>query len=87
MCLNDYLILGIFTFGFVALVGFFMTKTTGFGKYTTSSLLLILVTTISSLLFVGNKIEAEIMTNILFAVIGFAGGLFTGKENGNASNK
>lgn len=82
MTLNEWLTLGIFIIGAGSLVGFFITKTPGFGKYTTSALLLILVVTISSLLYVGGKIEGETMANIIFAVFGFAGGLFTGK-NGN----
>lgn len=82
MTLNEWLTLGIFIIGAGSLVGFFITKTPGFGKYTTSALLLILVVTISALLYVGGKIEGETMANIIFAVFGFAGGLFTGK-NGN----
>lgn len=78
---SEWLLIGIFILGTGSLMGFFCTKTSGFGKYTTSALLLILVVTISSLLYVGGKIEGEIMGNIIFAVFGFAGGLFTGKEN------
>jgi len=82
MTADDWLTIGIFVIGVGSLVGFFATKTEGFGKYTTSALLLILVVTVSALLYVGGKIESETMANIIFAVFGFAGGLFTGK-NGN----
>ncbi len=82
MTANEWLTIGIFVIGVGTLIGFFVTKTPGFGKYTTSALLLILVVTISALLYAGGKIEGETMANIIFAVFGFAGGLFTGK-NGN----
>lgn len=81
MTINEWLMVGIFVIGAGALLGFFMTKTEGFGKYTTSALLLILVVTLSALLYVGGKIESETMANIIFAVFGFAGGLFTGKNS------
>lgn len=81
MTANEWLSIGIFILGAGALLGFFVTKSEGFGKYTTSALLLILVVTISALLYVGGKIEGETMANIIFAVFGFAGGLFTGKNN------
>ena len=80
MTINEWLMISIFIIGVGALIGFFCTKTKGFGKYTTSALLLILVVTISSLLYVGGKIEDETMANIIFAVFGFAGGLFTSGE-------
>ncbi len=80
MTMNEWLMLGIFVIGTGALLGFFMTKTEGFGKYTTSALLLILVVTLSALLYVGGKIKSETIANIIFAVFGFAGGLFTGKD-------
>jgi hypothetical protein len=80
MTINEWLMVGIFIIGAGSLIGFFITKTPGFGKYTTSALLLILVVTISALLYVGGKIEGETMANIIFAVFGFAGGLFTGKN-------
>lgn len=82
MTFNEWLTLGVFVIGAGALVGFFVTKTEGFGKYTTSTLLLILVVTISALLYTANKIEGDTMANIIFAVFGFAGGLFTGKNSG-----
>lgn len=82
MTMNEWLMVGIFIIGVGSLIGFFVTKTPGFGKYTTSALLLILVVTISALLYVGGKIEGETMANIIFAVFGFAGGLFTGKNGG-----
>jgi uncharacterized membrane protein YoaT (DUF817 family) len=77
---NAWLLLAIFVVGLVALIGFFVTKTKGFGRYATSAFLLLLVVVLSALLFAAGKLEGQILTNILFAIIGFAGGLFTAKE-------
>lgn len=77
---NGWLLLGVFVVGLVALIGFFVTKTKGFGRYATSAFLLLLVVVLSAMLFAAGKLEGQILANILFAVIGFAGGLFTAKE-------
>ncbi len=79
MC-NTLLIISICILIIGTLYGFFKTKTEGFGRFATSTLLLIFVISISSLLYVGGKLEAQIMVNVLFAVIGFAGGLFASKN-------
>lgn len=78
--INLWLFLGVFAVGFVALIGFFVTKTKGFGRFATSTFLLLLVTVVSSLLFIADKLDGQVLANIFFAVIGFAGGLFTGKD-------
>ena len=80
MTTNEWLMLAIFIFGAGSLFGFFKTKKEGFGRFTTSALLLILVVTVSAMLFAGGKIESAAMINVVFAVFGFAGGLFTGKD-------
>ncbi len=64
----------------VALIGFFVTKTKGYGRFATSTLLLLVVVAIAAILYVGNRLEGQVFVNILFAVIGFAGGLFAGKD-------
>ena len=78
---NDWLMIAIFIIGAGAIIGFFITKTAGFGRFTTSVLLILIVITIGSLLHVGGKLDSQIMANILFAVFGFAGGLFTSKDS------
>ena len=78
----NWLMVAIFILGAGSLVGFFITKTSGFGRFTTSTFLIILVVTISALLYSSGKLDGQIMANVLFAVFGFAGGLFTSK-NGN----
>jgi hypothetical protein len=77
---SQLLMIGIFILGGASLYGFFKTKTEGFGRFTTSTLLVILVVTISGLLYAGGKLEGQVMANVLFAVFGFAGGLFTSKD-------
>lgn len=76
---SSWLLLAIFVVGVLALIGFFVTKTKGFGRFATSTFLLLFVVVVSALLFAAGKLEAHILGNILFAVIGFAGGLFTGR--------
>lgn len=76
---NSWLLLSIFVIGTVALTGFFVTKTKGFGRFATSTFLLLLVVILSGLLYAGGKLDAQLIANIFFAVTGFAGGLFTGK--------
>lgn len=87
MTTNDWLIIAILVTALVALVGFFLTKSNGFGRFSTSTLLLLLVVAVSSLLFASGKMEGTVVANILFAVIGFAGGLFTAKDETNPANK
>ncbi len=78
---NSWLVLAVFVISIVALIGFFVTKTAGFGRFTTAAFLLLLVLTISALLYSSGKLEPQILVNILFAIIGFAGGLFTHNKN------
>ena len=80
MTANDWLIIGISIFGIVALIGIFFTKTPGFGKYSTSLLLLTLVLFVTALFFAAGKIESSVFTNIVFSIAGFAGGLITGTQ-------
>jgi uncharacterized protein YebE (UPF0316 family) len=77
---NCFLIPAIFVFGVVALIGFFVTKTKGYGRFATSTFLLLLVVFVSALLFSAGKLDAQIFSNLCFAVIGFAGGLFQGRD-------
>lgn len=86
MEINIWLLLVIFVVGVVSLIGFFITKTKGFGRFATSSFLLLLVVIISSLLYAANRLDSQTLANIFFAIVGFAGGLFTGRcENSSDS--
>lgn len=80
MEINTWLMLAVFAVGVSSLIGFFVTKTKGFGRFATSSLLLLLVVIISSLLYTADRLDGQVLLNIFFAVIGFSGGLFTGKS-------
>ncbi len=85
---NCWLVVAIFIVGIGSLIGFFATKTKGFGRFATSTFLIILALTLSALLYAGGKLDGQIMANILFAVIGFSGGLFTNNyDDSNKKNK
>ncbi|MEW5746757.1 MAG: hypothetical protein AB1805_15110 [Nitrospirota bacterium] len=86
MDITAWLLIAIFCIGIISLIGFFVTKTKGFGRFATSSFLLLLVIVVSSLFYASGKLDAQVFANILFAVIGFAGGLFTGKEKEPTTN-
>ena len=77
MISEDYLLFTVGAVALVALIGFFFTKEKGYGRFATSALLLLLAISFSSLLFAVGKLEETVFGNIIFAVIGFAGGLFT----------
>ncbi|MFQ5954862.1 MAG: hypothetical protein ACE5JZ_07355 [Kiloniellales bacterium] len=62
-----------------SIYGIFRTKTPGFGKYTTSALVLTVVLFIAAFAFVLDKVEWTPVANLLFAVAGYAGGLITAK--------
>lgn len=78
--------IAIFIVSLIGLIGFLITKKEGFGRFNTSTLLLLMVITISSLLFISDFLDDNTMENLIFAIIGFAGGLFTGRDE-NASTK
>lgn len=80
MTTNDWLIIGLSILGIAALIGIFLTKTPGFGRYSTSLLLLTLVLFVAALFLATGKIESSVFANIAFAIAGFAGGLITSKQ-------
>ncbi|PCI40488.1 MAG: hypothetical protein COB53_01100 [Elusimicrobia bacterium] len=77
---NNWLMAGIFAIGAGSLIGFFRTKSEGFGRTSTSLLLIITLLTIASLFYAGGKLESAIMANILFSVFGFACGMLASKS-------
>ena len=74
-----YIPIGVILVFALAIAGIFRTKSPGFGKYSTSALLLILVLFVAAMAFILGKVEWAPMANILFVVVGFAGGLTTAK--------
>lgn len=77
---ENILTIAVFLLGASALWGFFRTKKDGFGRYTASALIIILVLTITAIFFSQGKIDEKLISNILFAVVGFAGGLVTSSK-------
>ena len=69
----------------VSLIGIFKTKTEGFGKYTSSLVLFVLILYLLSLFFAFGKVESHLLANAVFAVLGYAGGLVVGKSNSASS--
>ena len=74
---SNILLIAILLISIIALCGFFWKKKEGFGKYNTSTFLLLLVLIFSTMMYSTHKLNSEVFANILFAIIGFAGGLFT----------
>ena len=68
------------TFALTVLLSIFWTKTKGFGKYTTSLLLFIVVLFLSAFSLLLGKISQEIFANILLTVTGFGGGLLCARK-------
>jgi hypothetical protein len=83
---NAWLLLAVFVIGLISLIGFFVTKTKGFGRFATSTFLLLVVVIVSGLLYAAGKLDGQVLANIFFAVIGFAGGLFTSKQSAEPNN-
>ena len=82
MDITTTLVIVISILGAIALIGFFWTKTAGYGKYTTSTLILLVITLLAALLFASGKLDGSLLSNIFLAVAGFAGGLIAaGKES------
>ena len=82
MDITTMLVVLISVIGAIALVGFFWTKAAGYGKYTTSTLILLVIAILAALLFASGKLEGQVLSNIFLAVAGFAGGLVAaGKES------
>ncbi|MGH8548559.1 MAG: hypothetical protein ACRERU_08175 [Methylococcales bacterium] len=77
---NTLLVVGILLLGMIALIGFFKTKTEGFGKYNTSTLVLLVVLFLCSMLFASGRMESQLFANVVLAIIGFAGGLVVARE-------
>lgn len=61
----------------IVLCGIFRTKARGFGRFSTSLILLVLVLSFAALFLVVGKIDGGIFANVAFAVAGYAGGLIS----------
>lgn len=70
----------IFVLGIGILIGFFRTKSEGYGPFNTSTLVINVIVIVTALFFSQGMISEDLMSNMIFAVIGFAAGIFTGKK-------
>ena len=59
---------------------FFKTKTPGFGRFTTSTLLITLALMIASVAFMFGDVSGDDIIKIVITVIGFSGGLLARKD-------
>ena len=64
------------------ILGVFLTKKPGWGYFTSGTLILILVLYGAILITLCNQMETKTLANVLFAIAGYAGGLFTAKGRG-----
>jgi len=64
----------------VALGGVFWTKTPGWGRYTSSLLILLLVLFVATLGFLREQVGSAPLLNLLFAIAGYAGGLIGARD-------
>lgn len=67
--------------GVVALIGIFKTKTAGWGRYSESTVVLVATLFVAALLATSGKLELSWFVNILFAIVGYAGGLLTSRKD------
>lgn len=72
--------LSVSLLGAISLIGFFITKTEGFGKFNTSTLVLLVVFVLCAVLFSADRVSNELFANIVMAIVGFAGGLVVARE-------
>lgn len=79
MNIESWLLVGIFLLGTVVIVGILLTKKPGFGRFSTSTLLLAMVFVAAAMFLAAGKIEAPLFAHIAFAVLGFAGGLLANR--------
>ncbi len=78
--MENVALIGLTILSTATVIGIFMTKTPGFGRYSTSVLLLARVLFISAFFLVLGKIESSLFANIVFAIAGYAGGLVNGRK-------
>jgi hypothetical protein len=73
-------VVGLGAVGLGAVTGVLVTKTAGWGKYSSSTLLLTLALFVAAILLVVGKLEPSSFSNVLFAIVGYAGGLIASKK-------
>ena len=84
---QEWVLVSVVAINLVALIGFFLTKQSGFSRSSTSTLLLLLVVGSGGILLASGSLSEDlrqVFAYIFFAVIGFAGGLFAARDTGSA---
>lgn len=76
----EFSIIGLTLFASITMVGIFRTKTPGFGRYSSSLVILLSVVFVASLFLLLDQLTSQIVGNLLFAIAGYAGGLIGGKK-------
>jgi hypothetical protein len=83
--MENIALIGLAVLSTATIIGIFATKTPGFGRYTTSVLILALVLFLSAFFLILGKIESSSFANIVFAIAGYAGGLINGSPESKSS--
>lgn len=78
MSKDNIVLVGTFVIGAIVLIGFFITKMKGFGKFNASTLVLLTALILSTALSASGIMDSRLFVNVLMAIIGFAGGLIQG---------
>ncbi|MCB1560873.1 MAG: hypothetical protein KDI75_07240 [Xanthomonadales bacterium] len=73
-------LLAVTVLGAISLIGYFWTKTKGFGRYNSSVLTVILAICFGAIGLVSGLLPGQAFAGLLMAAVGFAGGMVVGKE-------
>lgn len=65
----------------IAIRGFIQTKTAGWGPFSTSTMLLLLILFLAAIALASGRAQWADISGLLLAVAGYAGGLFAKKES------
>lgn len=74
---NSVAVMAVAAVSIAALVVFCRTKTPGFGRFTVSTLLLLVGLSLMATLAAAGKVAGDDVTGVVLAIVGFAAGLFT----------
>ncbi len=82
---QNWLAVSVIVFFVITLFGFLVTMSSGYGPYNTSTLIVILVLFVASVGSSTDKLTGDDLSKLLFALVGFAAGLFTGSSANDTS--
>lgn len=84
--LNLIHVVSIAILGLVSLYVYKKTVNGGFGPYNTSTFIIILTITVAGIIGLADGLDNATIGNIFMGVIGFAAGIFAGKNDTNTSD-